>query len=91
MAFESVQNYYEKLVFSEIASNLAAKNRTEDNDFLEDAACMSLNNLPARYVRHHVDLAFYLTAEERLKIETNVRDAVSNAITFIDNHRREQP
>jgi competence protein ComFB len=88
MAFESVQNYYEHLVFEEISKQLKKRKIKADEDFLEDVACVALNRLPARYVRHHVDLAFYLTAEEHELIAKSVQQAVSEAITFVDKRRR---
>jgi hypothetical protein len=30
-----------------------------------DVLCVALNNLPARYVRHDVDMMFYMTESER--------------------------
>ena len=51
-------------------------------------ACVALNRLPTRYVRHHVDLAFYLTAEEHEMINDSVKTAVADAFTFVDRHRR---
>jgi competence protein ComFB len=88
MAFESVQNYYENLVFTEIRQ--AAKKRKDkvDDDYLEDVACVALNHLPTRYVRHHVDLAFYLTSEERQTIDDSVKTAVADAFAFVDKERR---
>ena len=89
MAFESVHNYYENLVFVEIRKILKKRKiNTDDDDYAEDIACVALNRLPTRYVRHHVDLAFYLTAEEHEMINDSVRTAVADAFTFVDRHRR---
>jgi len=88
MAFESVQNYYEYLVFEEINKQLKKRKLKVDEDFIEDVACVALNRLPARYVRHHVDLAFYLTTEEHELIATSVQQAVTEAIAFVDKRRR---
>ena len=88
MAFDSVHNYYETLVFKEINNSVKKQKLKVDDDFLEDVACVALNHLPARYVRHHVDLAFYLTADEHKLINESVKNAVAEAITFVDKHRR---
>lgn len=88
MAFDSVHNYYERLVFQEIHKSLKKRKLRVDEDFLEDVACVALNNLPARYVRHHVDLAFYLTAAEHRQINAAVQEAVAEAIHFVDGRRR---
>jgi hypothetical protein len=41
---------------------------------LADVACMVLNLLPARYVRHYVEMMFYLTEQEREVIDVSVND-----------------
>ncbi|MBI3772075.1 MAG: late competence development ComFB family protein [Gammaproteobacteria bacterium] len=88
MAFENIANYYEQLVFNEIKTTLKAMKRKADEDLMEDIACVALNRLPSRYVRHHVDLIFYLSAEEHAHIAQTVRNAVTEAIQFVDQHRR---
>ncbi len=89
MAFESVHNYYENLVFIEIRKILKKRKiNVDDNDYPEDIACVALNRLPTRYVRHHVDLAFYLTVEEHEMINDSVKTAVADAFIFVDRHRR---
>ncbi len=88
MAFDSVNNYYETLVFKEINNCVKQQKLKVDDDFLEDVACVALNRLPSRYVRHHVDLAFYLTADEHMLINESVKNAVVEAISFVDKHRR---
>ena len=89
MAFESVQNHYENLVINEIRAVVKKRKLKVDQDYLEDVACVALNRLPARYVRHHVDLAFYLTAEEHQLIDNSVKTAVTDAFTFVDKHSRD--
>lgn len=88
MNYESVNNYYETLVAYEIRAQLKESESAEDNDYIEDIACVALNKLPPRYVRHHVDLVYYLTDEEKLKMDSSVRMAVSDAITFVNRHRQ---
>ena len=84
MPFSSINNYYEQLVFKHILDTI---NDPLDENFLEDVACVALNHLPAKYVRHEVDMAFYMTSEERNKIETTVTIAVKNAIEYVSQHR----
>jgi competence protein ComFB len=78
MNFESIHNYYETLVREYIMNTLAREDDV-DQDFLEDVACLALNQLPARYVRHDVDMAFFLTAREREKMQNNIIEAVLDA------------
>lgn len=88
MNYESVHNYYETLVAYEIREQLKENEGGEDSDYMEDIACVALNKLPPRYVRHHVDLIYYLTDEEKLKMNSAVRVAVSDAIAFVNKHRQ---
>jgi hypothetical protein len=52
-------------------------------DMLSDVACLSLNRMPARYVRHDVDLMFYLTEQERHAIEQSLDEVLKFAFGFV--------
>ncbi|PJC23255.1 MAG: hypothetical protein CO065_00095 [Comamonadaceae bacterium CG_4_9_14_0_8_um_filter_57_21] len=80
--FEQVHNYYERLVFEEVArmSNTYAHYSA---DMLADVACVALNRLPARYVRHDVDMMFYLTEHERHAIEESLSEALAFAFSMV--------
>jgi hypothetical protein len=80
--FHTLKNYYEHLVIDAVI--LAAPTYpllTEDHH--PDVACVALNRLPPRYIRHQVDFAFYLTESERLEMNVAIRDAVSYAFNFV--------
>ncbi|MGQ0709128.1 MAG: late competence development ComFB family protein [Rhodoferax sp.] len=81
-AFEQVHNYYERLVFEEVARR-AELHPGFSADMLADVACVTLNRLPTRYVRHDVDLMFYLTEQERQTIEQSLEDALTFAFGFV--------
>ena len=85
MAFDNIHNYYEKLVLQHI---LDTTGRDKTDDFVEDVACVTLNQLPPRYVRYDVDMAFYLTAQEREAMETQIEKAVTHAIEYVSAHRK---
>lgn len=80
--FEQVHNYYERLVFEEVARRSAAF-QSFTSDMLADVACVALNRLPARYVRHDVDLMFYLTEQERQAIELSMEEALQHAFRLV--------
>ncbi len=80
--FEQVHNYYERLVFEEVVSR-AAEHPEFTNDMLSDVCCVALNRLPARYVRHDVDMMFYLTEHERQAIELSLEEVLSFAFRFV--------
>jgi hypothetical protein len=87
MAFDNINNYFEKLVFEALQDKLANDNLDNDEDYLADIACVALNQLPSRYVRHNVDMVFYMTAEEREQNQIIVEDAVLMAIDYVNKHR----
>jgi hypothetical protein len=50
---------------------------------LADVACVALNRLPARYVRHDVDMMFYLTEQERHAINESLVEALTYAFSLV--------
>ena len=87
MAFDNIHNYFEKLVRDEIQDKIT-KNKIENSEsFLSDVACVALNQLPSRYVRHDVDMVFYMTAEEREQNNLLVKNAVISSIDYVNTHR----
>jgi hypothetical protein len=44
---------------------------------------VALNRLAPRYVRHDVDLAFFLTEPERAELDRNIAAAVEHAYGFV--------
>ncbi len=83
---DSIHNYYEQMVIDQVlrASNRAAG----DSDFLADVACVALNRLPPRYVRHDVDMSFFLTPAEMEDMVERVVHAVNAALDYVQS--REQ-
>ncbi len=80
--FEQVHNYYERIVFEDVA-RMAADYPDFSADMLADVACVALNRLPARYVRHDVDMMFYLTEQERHAINDSVNEALAFSFAFV--------
>jgi Late competence development protein ComFB len=80
--FEQVHNYYERLVSEEIVRR-SAQSDDFTTDMLADVFCVALNRLPARYVRHDVDLMFYLTEHERNAIELSMAAAIDFAFSYV--------
>ena len=82
---DDIHNYYEKLVTHYFA--LGKFDEKFDDDFLADLTCVVLNQLPTRYIRHEVDMAFYLPASERFEMEEKVKKAISKALEFMKINR----
>lgn len=89
MTFEAISNYYEKPVYDRILATLGPIHG-DDLDYLADVACVALNNLPARYIRHQVDMAFYMSSEERENMAKDIKKAVEDAIDFVRDHRNKE-
>ncbi len=86
MAFE-ISNYYEKAVIEKVLEHYGSEEGL-GQDALEDIVCVALNQLPAKYVRHAVDLAFYMDAGERAEMERKIEAAIAEARDFVQSHRR---
>jgi hypothetical protein len=86
-AFDDLFNFYEEHVFSAI-SDLLVDEHDQDPGFMADVACVALNQLPCKYIRHHVDMTFYMTPDEYTQMENMVNKAVTNAIDLVKNHKR---
>ena len=85
--FEQVHNYYERLILEDVV-RLSYQHPDFTDDMLADVACIALNRLPARYVRHDVDLMFFLTVQDRQQIEQSITSALSYAFAFVADRRR---
>lgn len=89
MRFDSIHNYYETLVVRELIQTFVEDIKNIDEDYLQDIACIALNMLPSRYVRHDVDMAFFLTTSERAEMDDSVREAVLKAKNHVDSQEDE--
>ena len=81
---DDIHNYYEKLLVMHF--EILKLEDKYDEDFIADLTCVVLNQLPTRYIRHEVDMAFYLPASERFEMETKVKDAINKALEFMQFH-----
>lgn len=90
MVFDNIHNYYETLVTTRLNDMIQADFIETDPQFLEDVACVALNHLPSRYVKHDIDMIYYMTMDERERIDYEVHKAVSAAIEYVTQHRNER-
>jgi len=82
--FDSIHNHHERAVFEGVRSAASDyPHLAGDSELLADVACVALNRLPPRYIRHEVDFAFYLTDKERVENERALGEAVSFAFEFV--------
>lgn len=81
---DSVHNYYEHLVIDEMLC--ASSKAREDAEYLADAICIALNQLPPKYVRHDVDTAFSMTPQALATINDEVKSAVRYAVEYLTHN-----
>jgi len=84
----NVHNYYERLVNESILKT--DTRAVDDADFLADVSCVALNHLPPRYIRHDVDMSFFMSPIEREETENKVQTAVDYALVFVKQHEDER-
>ena len=89
MDVEQFHNFYERLVLEEILRTESAAH--DDEEFRADVACVALNHLPPRYVRHDVDMSFFLSPQEYIEIEKKISKAVKKAVYHVRHNRGRQP
>lgn len=82
--FTSIRNHNEPAVYAAVLEAAAGfPGVSNDEELLADVACVALNRLQPRYIRHPVDFAFYLGESERAESEALLHKAVDYAFSFI--------
>lgn len=82
--FSTVQNHHERAVFAAVLAQAPNHPGMVDQpELLADVACVALNRLPPRYIRHVVDFTFYLSSRERAEAEQQLADAVHQAFGYV--------
>jgi len=82
--FTSVRNHNERAVFEAVNSHADRYPGLAHNpELLADVACVTLNRLAPRYIRHEVDFVFYLSERERGDSERQLLDAMEYAFGFV--------
>ena len=82
--FTSVRNHNEQAVFDAVLLHAERyPGVSHSQELLADVACVALNRLPTRYIRHEVDFVFYLSERERSESERHLFDAVDYAFGFV--------
>ncbi len=81
--FETIHNHHERAVFDAVQAAAPRFAHLSDPQIQADVACVALNRLPPRYIRHDVDFSFYLTERERNENELAISEAVDFAYQFV--------
>lgn len=80
--FSTIHNHLERAVIDAVNA-AAVRYPAVTSDLWPDVACVALNRLPARYIRHKVDLAFFLTEHESAENERSIQASVDHAFQFV--------
>lgn len=78
---ERFHNYYEQLVVNDLQLRFA--DQAELATLFTDIACVALNHLPPRYIHFDIDMAYYMSPEEKLEMNEKVENAVNYAVDFV--------
>ncbi|MCX4025758.1 late competence development ComFB family protein [Endozoicomonas sp. SM1973] len=85
---EEFHNYYEHLVVDYIFDKYQRDPTL--TEYLPDIACVALNHLPPRYIHYDIDMAYYLSPNERVEMESKVKKAVDDAVLFVRVRRSKE-
>ncbi|MFT3665419.1 late competence development ComFB family protein [Piscinibacter sp.] len=85
--FASIHNFHERAVFEAVEAHAGRFAHLATPELLADIACVALNRLPPRYIRHAADFAFYLSDKERSANARRVDEAVQFAFEFVQARR----
>lgn len=83
ITFESIHNHHEQAVFNAIRNAEASYPLLAERQLLADVACVALNRMPPRYIRHEVDFSFYLSDRERESTERDIAESVQFAFEYV--------
>ncbi|WP_421261765.1 late competence development ComFB family protein [Aeromonas jandaei] len=72
-----IHNFYEHLVLKEIEKQGLQQKLSSDQ--MADLCCLTLNQLPSHYIRHDVDMIYFLTDAKRSEMEKNVVESLKQA------------
>lgn len=81
--FDSIHNHHEQAVYHAVLAASTRFGHLSDPAIQADIACVALNRLPPRYIRHDIDFSFYLTDRERNENEAAIDEAVTFAYQFV--------
>ncbi|MFQ6371509.1 late competence development ComFB family protein [Shewanella sp. YIC-542] len=76
-----IRNYYEILLM-EILSDEGLLNELPEN-YVADLACITLNQVPPRYIHHLVDTYFYEDAQEQEQMRRELYLALEKSRAFL--------
>ncbi|MGI2110625.1 late competence development ComFB family protein [Shewanella frigidimarina] len=76
-----IRNYYEVLLMEMLRDEGLMEELPEE--YLSDLCCVTLNQLPVRYIRHLVDTYFFENYQELKQMKTEISEALERSRQFL--------
>ncbi len=76
-----IRNYYEVLLMEMLSDEGLMDELPED--YLADLCCVTLNQLPVRYIRHLVDTYFFEDYDELQELKREIQAALEKSRAFL--------
>jgi hypothetical protein len=76
-----IRNYYEVLLMEILRDEGLMEELPEE--YLADLCCVTLNQLPVRYIRHLVDTYFFENYQELHMMKTEIYNALEKSRQFL--------
>lgn len=76
-----IRNYYEVLLMEMLSDEGLMDELPED--YLADLCCVTLNQLPVRYIRHLVDTYFFEDYNELQELKREIQAALEKSRVFL--------
>ncbi len=76
-----IRNYYEVLLMEMLSDEGLMDELPED--YLADLCCVTLNQLPVRYIRHLVDTYFFEDYNELQEMKREIQAALEKSRAFL--------
>ncbi|MGK0407969.1 MAG: hypothetical protein ACJASB_000107 [Shewanella psychromarinicola] len=76
-----IRNYYEVLLMEILRDEGLMEELPEE--YLADLCCVTLNQLPVRYIRHLVDTYFFENYQELQQMKTEISEALERSRQFL--------
>lgn len=81
--FESIHNHHEQAVFEAVRASADSYPLLGQRQLLADVACVALNRMLPRYIRHEVYFSFYLSDRERRQTARDIAESVQFAFEYV--------
>ncbi|MGZ9897803.1 late competence development ComFB family protein [Shewanella gaetbuli] len=81
------RNYYEVLLLEILRDEGLMDELPED--YLADLCCLTLNQLPVRYIRHLVDTYFFEQYDELQQMKSDIHIALERSQDFLQSNLKQ--